>query len=82
MTKWEYAELEVTIGGPITGVKGKVTVFKTDGKFDERTGNYGELLAMLGEYRWEVAAGSARIETGLGDKHKINYLLKRPKLEE
>lgn len=78
MPKWEYCEVEVTIGGPITGVHGESTFFKPDGKHTEKKEKYGALLAQLGLEGWEVVAASARIESGLGSKHKIDYLLKRP----
>ena len=76
--RWEYCELEVTIGGPLTGVQGQLAIFKADGQFLERKGKYGILLAQLGQEGWEVVTASARIEAGLGSKHKINYILKRP----
>jgi hypothetical protein len=78
MQKWEYGELEFTNGGPLTGTKGTVWLFKPDGKHTQMNGNYGELCAKLGEAGWELVASSARIETGLGGKHKINYVFKRP----
>lgn len=80
MTIWEYCELEVTIGGPLTGVRGELTIFKADGKHEEKNGKYGQLLAQLGAEGWEVVAASARTQTGLGGGHKINYILKRPNL--
>ncbi len=82
MQKWEYLEMEVTIGGPISGTKGHLWVFKTNGRHGENSGNYGTLLAKLGDEGWEIITSSARIATGLGGKHKINYMFKRPKPEE
>ncbi len=78
MQRWEYGEVEVTIGGPLTGVQGHATIFKPDGKHTEIKEKYGILLAQLGHEGWEVVSASARIESGLGGKHKINYILKRP----
>ena len=78
MQKWHYLELEVTIGGPITGTQGHLWWFKSDGKHFENSGNYGTLMAKLGEEGWELVTSSTRIETGLGSKHKINYVFKRP----
>jgi len=78
MQKWEYREVEVTIGGPLTGVQGHGWVFKSDGKHVEMSGKHGVLFAQLGQEGWELVAASARIETGLGSKHKINYVFKRP----
>ncbi len=75
--KWEYCEIEEDIGGPITGVHGKVTRFHSDGKHTSKEGNFGSILANMGEEGWEVVASNARIEAGLGQHHKINYLLKR-----
>jgi hypothetical protein len=77
MHKWEYCELEVTIGGPLTGVKGTLWFLKPDGRHEEQSGKYGQLIAQLGQNGWELVAASARIETGLGSKHKINYVFKR-----
>jgi hypothetical protein len=77
MQKWEYCEIEVVIGGPLSGTKAEVTYFKKD-RDVEQTGKLGPLLAELGEEGWELVAASARTETGLGGKHKINYILKRP----
>ena len=76
--RWEYCELEVTIGGPLTGIQGELTIFKANGQFLESRDKYGVLLARLGQEGWEMVAASARIEAGLGGKHKINYILKRP----
>lgn len=75
--KFEYCELEVSIGGPISGTTGTVFFFMPNGKHTKKNGNYGELLAELGSQGWEIVASSARIESGLGNKHKINYILKR-----
>lgn len=82
MQKWEYCELEVSIGGPISGTQGHLWWFKSDGKHTENHGKYGQLMAELGQEGWELAAASARTNTGLGSKHQINYLFKRPVLEE
>ena len=79
MQKWEYAELEVTIGGPLSGTQCEATIYQPDQKHQKIRGNFGGLLAQLGEDGWELTVASARIETGLGGKHKINYILKRPK---
>lgn len=77
MQKWEYSEIEVTIGGPLSGTKSVVTIFKLDG-VETHEGKLGRLLAWLGLNGWEMVGSSARIESGLGSKHKINYILKRP----
>lgn len=77
MAKWEYCELEITIGGPLSGVQGEATVFKAEGQHVVKKGRYGVLLAELGADGWEVVAASARTEAGMGSKHKIDYLLKR-----
>ncbi len=78
MQTWEYCEVEVTIGGPLTGIHGQLTSFKPDGNHIEDSGKYGKLMANLGQEGWELVAASARTETGLGSKHKINYVFKRP----
>ncbi len=75
--QWEYCELEVSIGGPLTGVQGHLTIFRADGNFLERNDKYGVLFAQLGQEGWDMVAASARIEAGLGGKHKINYVFKR-----
>lgn len=77
MTKWEYAEIEVTIGGPLSGTNVEGYIYKSNGKHEEFSDKYGKLLAQMGEEGWEVICTSARIESGLGSKHKINYMLKR-----
>lgn len=78
MTKWEYTELEVTIGGPLTGTQAEATTFRSNGKHDSKKGNKETMFAQLGEAGWELVCSSARTDTGLGGKHKINYLFKRP----
>lgn len=77
MPKYSYAEIEVTIGGPLSGTSAEAFVYSADGKHEKRQGKLGELLAAMGLEGWELVASSARIETGLGSKHKINYILKR-----
>lgn len=79
MQKWEYAEIEVTIGGPLSGTQCEVTIFQSDGNHKKSDGKLGKLLASMGEDGWEVITSSARIEAGLSSKHKINYILKRQK---
>ncbi len=75
---WEYAEVEVTIGGPLSGTNVEGRIFKIKGGHQEFHGRFGEVLADLGLHGWELAAASARTDTGLGGKHKINYIFKRP----
>ena len=79
MQKWEYAELEVTIGGPLSGTKCEATIYQPNENHKKIGGNFGKLIAQMGEDGWELIVASARIESGLGSKHKINYMLKRPK---
>ena len=78
MQMWEYCEIEVTIGGPISRTKGELYIFKPDGKHASRKVKLGEALAQLGREGWNLVGSSARTGTGLGSKHKINYILKRP----
>jgi len=78
MQKWEYLELEVEIGGPITKTSEHLWWFKPDGKHFENHGTHGVLMAKLGLEGWELVTGSARILTGLTSNHKINYIFKRP----
>ena len=78
MQKWKYLELEVTIGGPISGVKGQIIRFEQNGQHYKNSGNYGSLMAKLGEEGWELVSSSARIATGLSNKHRINYIFKLP----
>ena len=78
--RWEYCELAVVIGGPLSGTVGKLVWFKTDGKhFRNETPDYGVFMANLGEEGWELVTGSARTDAGLGGKHVINYMFKRKK---
>lgn len=82
MQKWEYLEMEVEIGGPLTGQKGKARICQANGKhISAGEGEPGALMAKLGEVGWELAASSARTQTGLSANHKINYIFKRPKTE-
>jgi hypothetical protein len=78
MTKWEYAEIEVIIGGPLSGTKSDCYIYKSNGKHEESSDRYGVLFAKMGEDGWELVCSSARIESGLGSKHVINYMMKRP----
>ncbi len=61
MQKWEYLELEVEIGGPITKTTEHLWWFKPDGKHFENHGAHGVLMAKLGLEGWELVTGSARI---------------------
>lgn len=78
MQKWEYAEVEVTIGGPLSGTHADVYVYHSDGKHENYRDKMGVVFAALGNKGWELVASSARTDTGLGSKHKINYMFKRP----
>lgn len=77
MAKFEYCELEVTIGGPLSGVQAEATFFKPDGNHGAKRGKYGALMAELGAAGWELMTSSARTDAGIGSKHKINYMFKR-----
>jgi len=77
MQKWEYAEIEITIGGPLSGTQAEVHIYHADGKHEKRKEKMGMLFAQLGEQGWELVTSSARIEAGLSSKHKINYMFKR-----
>jgi hypothetical protein len=80
--KWEYAEMEVNIGGPLFGEKAEVTIFKFGENHKTRKGKAGELIAEMGADGWELISTSARIgSTALSTQHKLNYVFKRP-LEE
>jgi hypothetical protein len=77
--KWEYAEMEVNIGGPLFGEKAEVTIFKSNDKHETTKGKAGALLAKMGEAGWELVSTSARIgSTALSSQHKMNYVFKRP----
>lgn len=79
MQKWEYCELELNIGGPITKTSSKLTFFKADGKHKDYSNQYGIIIAMLGNEGWEMVGSTARIEAGMvAGSHKINYIFKRP----
>lgn len=77
MTKWNYCEVEVTIGGPISGMKAEGWKFNIDGKHSKFQGKHSTLFAELGEDGWEMVTSNARIGSGIGGKHKINYVFKR-----
>jgi hypothetical protein len=81
MQKWEYAEVEVTIGGPISGTSVQGWIYSDDGKHKEINGKLGVIFASLGLNGWELVSSNARIEAGLTNKHKINYIFKRAILE-
>ena len=81
MQQWEYVELEVIFGGPITGAKGHIVWFKPDGKHSDKTDEYGKIIAQLGVEGWEVVASSARTDIRFGGKDKINYIFKRPMIQ-
>lgn len=78
MQKWRYAEVEVRIGGPLSGTTCDLTIFRSDEKHERRSGKLGKIMADMGENGWELVASSARTETGLGGAHKINYMFKCP----
>ena len=82
MQKWEYLEMEVEIGGPLTGKKGRAWSYQANGKHVTIEGEPGALMAKLGDEGWELIASSARIITGLSANHKINHIFKRPKPEK
>lgn len=77
MQGFEYCEIEVSIGGPLSGKQATGWIFKADGKHDEFEGDYRKMFATMGAEGWEIVSSSARIGTGLGGKHAINYILKR-----
>jgi hypothetical protein len=79
MQKWEYAELEITIGGPLSGTKCEAIIYQPNQDHKKIEGKFGKLIAQMGEDGWELIVASARTETGLGGKHKINYMFKRLK---
>lgn len=78
MQKWEYCEIEVTIGGPLSGITAEGWIFKSDKKAETFNGKYGTLFAKLGLEGWEMVVASARTDAGPGKMHKINYMFKRP----
>ena len=79
MSKWEYANVRVVIGGPLSGTKTEITFFHSDGHHEEKAGEFGKVMALLGDDGWEMVTSNARIDAGLGSKHIINYMFKRPK---
>jgi len=78
MPIFEYAEIEVEMGGPISGTHCFLTLFHSD-KDELREGKFGQVMAEMGEKGWELVAASARRQTGLTSNHKINYIFKRAK---
>ncbi len=79
MVKWEYAEIEVTLGGAFSGTQSTQTIFRANDKPEKKDGKADVLMAQMGEEGWDLVTAIARIEAGLAALHKINYIFKRPK---
>jgi hypothetical protein len=78
MQKWQYLELEVTIGDPLSKSQGHLWFFKPDGRHFENSGKSGKMMAALGADGWELVTSIAGFETDLDGKQKVNYIFKRP----
>ena len=78
MGKFQYAEIEVETGDPMTGTNCQLTIFHADGKDETNAGKFGHVIALAGEQGWELVAGSARTQDSTTDgNHKSNYIFKR-----
>jgi hypothetical protein len=80
MTRWEYAEIEVAIGGPIPGPRFTGTVFDGNGDHQEIeiNDNPARAIAAMGLDGWEMVSVYARVEVGLSNAHRVSYVFKRP----
>ena len=72
MQKWEYAELEVTLGGANSGSKGVVHMYRSDGNHESKNDKPGILFAQLGEQGWELTTMQGLTGT------RFIYIFKRP----
>jgi hypothetical protein len=80
MTKWEYAELELTMGGALSSLQAEAYIYHLDGNHEEIPDKRGILFAKLGEEGWELVTSNARVEPGvLKNPIRISYLFKRQK---
>jgi len=78
MDKWEYANIRVSVE-TLTGVKTEVSFYHSDKKHEVKEGEFGKLVAMMGDDGWEMVASNARTDVGVGKEHIINYMFKRKK---
>lgn len=74
--RWEYCEVENPVGF-LAGRTAVARIFKADGSHQTIHGEFGRLMAQLGQDGWEL--GSAAMHNGLGSsgQHAITYMLKR-----
>jgi len=80
MVKWEYCEAQISIkiGKALEDRPTNYVIFRRGGKHVRGDGKCGDVLAALGDEGWELVGSSARISTGIGGRHAINYIFKRP----
>jgi len=77
MDKWEYANIRVSVD--LTGVQTEASFYHSDKKHEVKEGEFGKLLALMGDEGWEMVASNARTEGGPGKGQIINYMFKRKK---
>jgi len=79
MVKFEYAEIEIVIGNAVSSsTKCFLTLFHAD-KHEFREGEFGKVMAEMGENGWELVGATARTSVGLLGNFKIDYIFKRVK---
>ena len=76
LTKWEYVEVIVQYGGPLTGITGHLTYFKPDKTIFERTDKYHALMAELGLEGWELVSSTITPVNAIGNR-QITHMFKR-----
>ncbi len=79
MPKFEYAEIEMSVGGSVgPTTKCRVTVFHSD-KHEFLEGEFGKVMAEMGEKGWELVSTTVRQVAGMGITYRLDYIFKRPK---
>ncbi len=52
MQRWEYCEIEVVYKG--SGAESSMYLLRSDGRHEQSSGRYGEMMAALGEQGWQL----------------------------
>lgn len=74
---WEYCEVENPIGF-VAGRMASARILMADGSHRTVDGEFGQLVARLGQDGWEIATAAMHNGLGSAGQHAITYLLKRP----
>lgn len=77
MTKWQYCEMTVEYGGPLTGVNGTITWWNEKGEPMSRQDKLGALMVQLGQQGWEMVSTSLIQGSALGNR-RVVHMFKRP----